>query len=63
MVQFYPWFKFYFPLFQTYYDTLPYPKTEGKKFKPWIKLNHNIYIYIYEKKKEKKTIIIFFEEH
>ena len=27
MVQFYPWFKFYFPLFQTHYRTLPYPKT------------------------------------
>ena len=27
VVQFYPWFKFYFPLFQTHYRTLPYPKT------------------------------------
>ena len=28
MVQFYPWFKFYFLLFQTHYHTLPYPKTK-----------------------------------
>ena len=26
MVQFYPWFKFYSPLFRTHYHTLPYPK-------------------------------------
>ena len=26
VVQFYPWFKFYFPLFQSHYHTLPYPK-------------------------------------
>ena len=31
VVQFYPWFKFYFPLFQTHYHTLPYPKTKGNK--------------------------------
>ena len=44
MVQLYPWFKFYFPLFQTHYHTLPYPKTKGNKFKPRIKLNHKIYL-------------------
>ena len=32
VVQIYPWFKFYFLLFQSHYHTLPYPKT---------KLNHN----------------------
>ena len=31
MVQFYPWFKFYFPLFQTHYHTYPYPKTKENK--------------------------------
>ena len=31
MVQFYPWFKFYFPLFQTCYHTLQYTKTKEKK--------------------------------
>ena len=31
VVQFYPWFKFYFLLFQTHYHTLPYPKTKGNK--------------------------------
>ena len=39
-VQFYPWFKFYFPLFQTIIILLPYPKTKENKIKP--KLNHNI---------------------
>ena len=32
VVQFYPWFKFYFPLFQNRYHTLPYPKTKENKF-------------------------------
>ena len=31
VVQFYPWFKFYSPLFQTHYHTLPYPKTKENK--------------------------------
>ena len=31
VVQFYPWFKFSFLLFQTHYHTLPYPKTKEKK--------------------------------
>ena len=31
VVQFYPWFKFYFLLFQTHYHTLPYPKTKENK--------------------------------
>ena len=35
VVQFYPWFKFYFPLFQTHYPTLQYPKTKEKKI--WTK--------------------------
>ena len=34
VVQFYPWFKFYFLLFQTHYHTLPYPKT----YLPWQQL-------------------------
>ena len=41
---FYPWFKFYFPLFLTHYHTLPYPKTRENKFKLRIKLNHNVYV-------------------
>ena len=28
VVQFHPWFKFYFPLFQTHYHILPYPRTK-----------------------------------
>ena len=32
VVQFHPWFKFYFPLFQTHYHTLQYPKTKENKF-------------------------------
>ena len=31
VVKFYPRFKFYFPLFQTHYPTLPYPKTKENK--------------------------------
>ena len=31
VVQFYPWFKFYFLLFETHYHTLPYPKTKENK--------------------------------
>ena len=42
VVQFYPWFLLYFPLFQTYYHTLQYPKTKEIKFEPRIKFNHNI---------------------
>ena len=30
-VQFYPWFKFFFPMFQTHYHTLQYPHTKDKK--------------------------------
>ena len=40
---FFPWFKFYFPLFKTHYHTLPYQKQRKMKFKPRKKLNHNIY--------------------
>ena len=29
VVQFYPWFKFLFPLFQIHYHTLQYPKTKN----------------------------------
>ena len=36
------------PWFQTHYDALLYPKTKGKKLKPAIKLNHNIYIRLHE---------------
>ena len=34
VVQFYPWFNFYFPFFSTHYHTLPYTKTKE------IKLDH-----------------------
>ena len=42
VVQFYPWFKFYFPLFlaMIMYDNES--DTMGKKFKPRIKLNHHM---------------------
>ena len=45
VVEFYPWFKFCFLLFQTHYHTLPYPPKKKRKFKPRIKLNRNIYIH------------------
>ena len=41
VVQFYPWFKPYFPLFQAPFHT---QKQRKIKFKSRIKLNHNIYI-------------------
>ena len=45
VVEFYPWFKFCFPLFQTHYLTLSYSKTKKINFKPRKKLNHNKYIH------------------
>jgi len=33
-VQFYPWFKFYFPLFLTHYHKLPYTQTKEIKIEP-----------------------------
>ena len=38
VVQFYPWFQFYFSLFLTHYHTSTYPKTKGNKIEP----QHNI---------------------
>ena len=44
MVQFYPWFKFYSILFQTYYHTLSYPKTKENKIQTKDKIvAQNIY--------------------
>ena len=46
-VQFYPWFKFSFLLFQTHYHVIIIhyhtQKQNKRKFEPRIKLNHNIY--------------------
>ena len=36
VVQFYPWFKFYFLLFETHYQKLPYQKQRKIKFTPRI---------------------------
>ena len=45
VVQFYPWFKFYFLLFQTHYHVIIIhshtQKQKKIKFEPRIKLNHN----------------------
>ena len=50
LVQFYSWFKCYFPLFWdlVVYDNEFETKDSQRqiKFKPRIKLNHNIYIYV-----------------
>ena len=47
VVQFYPWFKFSFLLFQTHYHVIIIhfhtQKQKKRKFEPRIKLNHNIY--------------------
>ena len=48
MVQFYPWRKFHFLLFQAHYVFIIHYHTQKQKktkFKPRIKLNHTIYIY------------------
>ena len=45
VVQFYPWFKFYFLLLQTRYHTLPYTITKENKIQTKDKLNHNKYTY------------------
>ena len=49
MVQFYPWFKFSFLLFQTNYHVIIIhyhtQKQKKRKFEPRIKLNHNIYMH------------------
>ena len=46
VVQFYPWFKFSFLLFQTHYHVIIIhyhtQKQKKRKFEPRIKLNHNI---------------------
>ena len=47
VVQFYPWIKFYFLLFQIRYHTLPYTITKEKKIQTKDKLNHNKYTYMY----------------
>ena len=47
VVQCYPCFKFYFPLFQTHYHTLTLPKNNRKiKFEQRKKLNHKIYMQL-----------------
>ena len=45
VVQFYPWIKFYFLLFQTHYHTLPYTITKENIIQTKDKLNHNKYTY------------------
>ena len=44
VVQFYPWFKFYFPSFLGMVMLIMSLKQRKIKFKPRIKLNHNTYI-------------------
>ena len=47
VVQFYPWFKFYFPFFQTHYHTLSYPKSKENKILTtdydYIKQHHRLF--------------------
>ena len=49
VVQFYPWFKFSFLLFQTHYHVIIIhyhtQKQKKRKFEPRIKLNHNRYSF------------------
>ena len=47
VVQYYPWFKFSFLLFQTHYHITVIPKKQkSTKFEPRIKLNHNMYYVV-----------------
>ena len=49
VVQFYPWFKFYFPLFTIFIIIRYHTQKQMKiKFEPRIKLNHNRYIVLRE---------------
>ena len=62
MVQFYPWFKSYFPLFQTHIIHYNTQKHKKRKFEPRIKLNHNIciqYMIVYYVMKKRKTVSMF----
>ena len=43
-VQFYPWSKFYFLLFQTHYHTLPYPKTYLPWQQPWLWILETLFL-------------------
>ena len=44
VVHFYPWYKPYFPLFQSFNHTLPLTSKQRKiKFQPRITMNHNLY--------------------
>ena len=52
VIQFYPWSKLYFPLFQAYYHTLPYPKTKENKIEP-----QHIYFASPETKNSNITIL------
>ena len=50
VVQFYPWFKFSFLLFQTHYHVIIIhyhtQKQKKRKLEPRIKLSHNIYFLV-----------------
>ena len=49
VVQFYPWFKIYFPLFTIFIIIRYHTQKQRKiKFEPRIKLNHNRYIVLRE---------------
>lgn len=41
----YPWFEFYFPIFQTHYHTSKYSITKKNKIRTKHNMNHNIYCY------------------
>ena len=47
VVQFCPWFKFYFLLFQTHYHTLSYLKTKKNKIKPRTKYSLLSLLFIF----------------
>ena len=62
MVQFYPWSKYYFPLFLTHYHTLPQPNTKGNNIQTKDKIEPpqiNLYLRYQE---NKETLLLFYTD-
>ena len=57
MVQFYPWFIFYFPLFLGMVMLIMSLKQREIEFKRRMKLNHNISTWIYKNRVSKHFVI------
>ena len=56
----YPWFKFYFTLLKSIIIHYHTPKQRNMKWKPRIKLNHNIWPVLYKYNLHKSFFVFFF---